>query len=563
MSATEHPNITCTKCSTVVSWRPHCPYCHAYLEFSGNPPWHPDPPTEEPEETLTEPDTGADWSAHDATPPPETLNVDHPEDFSDSGLVSQAEQVTVLPVSTINSLPLEVDEADAIADAALEQMPKVREPSAITLMFRGLRRDPDRHVVGYLAALTVAIILILLFGRISGTTGAAIAAPLFIGWALVSIAIFGTIPDQREFEIAEAEAARLREEEERERARLAREEELRALAEAALLITEAPPLLAKVQDDEAPIEARAPQTVAATVERSAPIQIQEEKHDETACSSCGRMNLTGRSFCAQCGEVLEGSQVAPSVVAISLSDSEQQAEEARKKKIQVSSSWRTPIFAITIAGVVIGALAFAFLGPGAFQLRFGMTRAFQIINQWIDPYSGRAVTIETVVASSTLPGTDAQQIGTSDARTFWASAPSRGYGAGTTLTYTLAQATEIDRMVIFPGIQSAQFDSRALASPKEITLTFDDGTEAKATLASLDLQSDSRQLVQFPQNVTLQIKLTIDSVYPPRGESEDGVGSVAISGTQFLEVPQPPKVFGFQNGVRTPGVPGVSNNSGQ
>ena len=44
MTTHDHPDITCTKCSTVVSWRPHCPHCHAYLEFSGEPPWHPEVP---------------------------------------------------------------------------------------------------------------------------------------------------------------------------------------------------------------------------------------------------------------------------------------------------------------------------------------------------------------------------------------------------------------------------------------------------------------------------------------------------------------------------------------
>lgn len=561
MTSTEHPSITCLKCATVVSWRPHCPYCHAYLEFSGNPPWHPEPPATELPQTEAEP--GADWGIPDGPLPADSIEIEHPEDFGDSGLVTEAVPVTVLPVSTIPALPPEHDESDAIADAAIDQAPRVREPGALTLLLRGLKRDPDRHVVGYLAALTLAIILILLFGRISGTTGAAIAAPLLIGWALVSVAMFGTIPDQREFEIAEAEAARLRELEEAERARLAREEELSALAEAALVVSEMAPPIATVQDDEAPIEPRAPQLVAATVERSTPIQLVDEQRAEIACVSCGRMNLEGRSFCAQCGAIMGDAHVAPSVVPVTTLEAEQQAEEARKKKVQVSNSWRTPIFAFAIVGVVIGALAFAFFGPGAFQLRFGMTRAFQVVNQWIDPYSGKAVTIETVTASSTLPGTDAQEIATSDARTFWASAPSPDYGAGTVLTYTLAQATEIDRMVIFPGIQSSQFDARALASPKDITLTFDDGSKTQATLASLDLESDSRQLVQFPQTVTKQVKLTIDTVYPPRGESNLAVGEVAISGTQFLEVPQPPKVFGFQNGVRTPGVPGVGGSANQ
>lgn len=567
MSTEEHPNILCTKCATVVSWRPHCPHCHAYLEFAGVPPWHPDEPTEavvEVESVELKNELESDLSIPDGPIPPGSPTIEHPEDFGDSGSAEQAHERTVLPVSTISMLPIEHDEADAIADAAVDVVPEPVEPGAVALLSRGLRRDPDRHVTGYLAALTLAIILILVFGLISGPASATIAAPFFIGWALVSVAIFGMIPDQREFEIAEAEEFRRLAEEEAERARLEREAERRMLAEAVLLAAEPVVSAGTVMEDEAPIEARAPQTVNSTIERTAPMRIQVDDNIDQRCEGCGRMNPNNRRFCEQCGLVLGAAPVAPTVVAVSQTEAEKQAEEARKrKKIGVSNSWRTPIFALTIGAVVIGAFAFAFLGPGAFQIRFGMTRAFQVINQWIDPYSGRAVTIETVVASSTLPGTDAQQIATSDARTFWASAPSKDYGVGTVLTYTLGVESEIDRMVIFPGIQSAQFDSRALASPKDITLTFDDGTVTQATLESLDIKTNSRQLVQFPQNVTKQIVLTIDSVYPPRGANAMGVGEVAISGTEFLEVPQPPKVFGFQNGTRNAVIPGVGSDSNQ
>ena len=42
------PDITCTRCGTVVPWGPYCPHCVAYLEFAGDPPWAPDAPVEEP-----------------------------------------------------------------------------------------------------------------------------------------------------------------------------------------------------------------------------------------------------------------------------------------------------------------------------------------------------------------------------------------------------------------------------------------------------------------------------------------------------------------------------------
>jgi len=576
MTIHDHPDITCTKCSTVVSWRPHCPHCHAYLEFSGIPPWHPEDPESLRPVTVSaiEPEV-AEASGIEVTdpesPPIETEPSALPSEVADGPMpvdvVTSAEQaVVVLPAITIPAPALESTETDTPARVESDRSSKssdVSEPGAFTMIARGMRRDPDRAVVGYLAALTLAIILVIVFAALSGPEGARIAAPFIIGWALVSVAIFGTIPEQREFEEQEREAARLAAIEEAERARLAREAEILALRAELERAAEAPPSVGEVQPDEQPIEAREPQTIIPNLEKTAPIDVGTEEVRDLACESCGRLNLHSHRFCEQCGSVLGDAVVAPTVVAISAEEAERAAEEARKKKIQMSSSWRTPIFAFAIVGVVIGALAFAFLGPGAFQIRFGMTRAFQVVNQWIDPYSGKSVTIESVAASSSLPGTDPQQVATADARTFWASASLPDYGTGTILTYTLAQPAEIDRMVIFPGIQSTQFDSRALASPKDITLKFDDGTTSKATLASLDEQANSRQLVSFPQNVTQKIVLTIDSVYPPRGKSDNGFGEVAISGTQFLEVPQAPKVFGFQNGVRTPGIPGVGSGGTQ
>ncbi len=556
MSTQEHPNILCTKCATVVPWQPHCPHCFAYLEFAGVPPWAPEPPVDPQVPGQLENDAEAEaGSADDMMPAADEPVAEEVLEIE----VSAPAPVTVLPVATISMMPVIVEDFDSGTPGIAEDV--TPEPGALALLWRGMRRDTDRFVTGMLAGLTLAIVLILLFGRISGTTGAALASPLLIGWALVSIAIFGIIPDQREFEIAAAEEARRLAAEEAERARLEREAELRRLAEAAL-VAEAQAADPDFDGDDR-IRARAPQTVNATIERTAPLKVTVKEQIDLVCEHCGRLNPSSHRYCEQCGEVLAGLQVAPTVVAMSQQDKEKVAEEDRKRQGRVSSSWRTPIFAFAIGGVVIAALAFAFFGPGAFQLRFGLTRAFQVVNQWIDPYSGKAVTIETVTATSSLPGIEAQALATADARTFWASAPSTTFGAGTVLTYTLAQATEIDRMVIFPGIQSEQFDSRALATPKDITLAFDDGSKMTTTLASVDLAADSRQLVQFPQNVTKTITLTIDTVYPPRGAVTFDVGEVAISGTQFLEVPQAPKVFGFQNGTRTPGIPGVGSSTTQ
>ena len=59
------------------------------------------------------------------------------------------------------------------------------------------------------------------------------------------------------------------------------------------------------------------------------------------------------------------------------------------------------------------------------------------------------------------------------------------------------------------------------------------------------------------------MKLTINTVFPPRGQPADGVGSVALSGSQFLESPAAPQFFGVQDGVRAPALPGTGQTQTQ
>jgi hypothetical protein len=146
-------------------------------------------------------------------------------------------------------------------------------------------------------------------------------------------------------------------------------------------------------------------------------------------------------------------------------------------------------------------------------------------------------------------------------RTFWASDTSPGFGIGTVLTYNLADASPINRMVIYPGIQGPQFDSRALATPKQITLTFDDGTSITTVLLPVDDERALTQLVEFPAVGTQTVEMTIDTVYPPRGALEGDLGEVAISGTTFLKLPPPPPLFGIQPGVREPKLPGLRGST--
>jgi hypothetical protein len=263
--------------------------------------------------------------------------------------------------------------------------------------------------------------------------------------------------------------------------------------------------------------------------------------------------------------VLTGAQVAPNVIAYSLVDDDDADDspvtpdgKRKQRRRRITGSWQNAIVALTILGVVIGAFLFAFFGPGALRVQFGMVQVFQIINQWIDPYTGTSAVVSNVSASSSLMGTSDTNLKDADSRTFWASAALPDYGSGTTLTFTFEEPTLINRMVIYPGVQNLQFDRRALATPRDFTLTFDNGSSVAGTLNELTSSDQVRQLVKFPDVSTKTVVLTINSVYPPIERTDDNVGEVALSGVDFLKVPQPPAVFRFQQGSRVPTLPGMN-----
>jgi hypothetical protein len=212
--------------------------------------------------------------------------------------------------------------------------------------------------------------------------------------------------------------------------------------------------------------------------------------------------------------------------------------------------------------IVLSTLLIAFFGPGALQLRGGITRVYQQISQWLDPFTGDEQAIELVTASSSLPGTDPNLMAGADVRTFWASNSEPGFGIGTTITFELADSSVIDRMIIFPGIQGPQFDTRALATPREITLTFDDLSSKTVELAVVDDTQSLRQLVEFDPVATQTVTMTIDTVYPPRDASSGDIGEVAISGIEFLKIPAAPPLIGVQQGMREPKLPGLPGSVG-
>jgi hypothetical protein len=557
------PDITCTKCSTVVPWGPHCPHCRAYLEFSGIPPWHPTDPEEHVPVAAQTSDEIGDGAEPDEVAQPEGVavdgdvdsveivdvshdaSVDMPvvEDVADDGDVYQAMTESILIAEAITGAPA--------AKHGRPTEPLVpRPPGPWRLLFRGWRRQPQRNLVASVFAVMVALLVVALLAAVSGSHAAWISAPLFVIWALVAVATYGTIPDERE-----------RGEEP--------EPEEEAIAEPMAVtedIDEEPELILAVVEDEDRIRSREPQLVAATVEKSKPMLSATSINRDVACDQCGHLNLRGASYCASCVAVLPGAQVAPDVIAYSLVDGDDADDgsltadgKRKQRRRRITGSWRNAIVALTLIGIVVGAFVFAFFGPGAMRVQFGMVQAFQLINQWIDPYTGSTATVNNVTASSSLMGTSDSNLKDADSRTFWASAALPNYGSGTSLTFTFDEPSFINRMVIYPGVQNLQFDRRALATPRDFTLTFDNGSSVAGTLNELSSSDEVRQLVKFPDVLTKTVVVKINSVYAPLERNNDNVGEVAVSGVDFLKVPQAPAVFRFQQGSRIPGLPGMNS----
>ena len=544
------PDITCTRCGTVVPWGPYCPHCVAYLEFAGDPPWAPDAPLEEPpvlpvvaEPIAAEPIATGPIVAEAVEP---TVTV--------APLVS-APDLHSISVRTETELPI----AEGSHRLESERAPSEPEHEQIARPANQLPEIPPRITVettmppvpprqqeparipwyrptrsqrrGYIAAAVLSGLVVLSIAVLAGWSTLFVTIPVIMGWALVSgLLFFVEHPHEDEHDEEHVEE----DEEEHD--------------EVPLVV-------------EGGLEARAPQQVETVAVKPRAATITRATMGDTPCPSCGKPNGATRSYCDWCGGVMAGATLAPSTQSYGpVAEDEEKAGRSKRRRGRgrsPSRSWRNPLLSGGILLIVVSAVLIAFFGPGALQLRGGITRVYQQISQWIDPFTGTEQPIVKVTASSTLPGTSPDLIAGSDVRTFWASSAEPGFGIGTTLTFELSDSSEINRMIIFPGIQGPQFDTRALATPREITLTFDDGTSKTVELESVEEQSALRQLVEFDPVSTQKVILTIKTVYPPRDASEGDVGEVAISGTEFLKVPAAPPVIGIQQGMREPKLPGM------
>ncbi len=543
------PDITCTRCGTVVPWGPYCPHCVAYLEFAGDPPWAPDAPVEEPpaqpptdipnESASIDSITAAGTSSAPAGEREESMMVS-----SESGsppipetgpLPPASEPVlseTVEPDPAIGEVSFQAAAAPAETLEA-DARPASRQPEGLPRIPWNRPTRSQRR--GYIAAASLSGVVVAAIALLAGWSTLFVTIPVIMGWALVSGLLFFVEHEHEE----EHEEGHEKEHEE------GHEEK---------------------HEEEGGLEARAPQVVEAVAVQPRSSIVTRATLGDTPCPTCGKPNGATRSYCDWCGGIMTGATLAPSTQTHTPAKDDDETEGSSKRgkggRRAPNRSWRNPLMAGGVVLIVLSTLLIAFFGPGALQLRGGITRVYQQISQWLDPFTGDRQTIELVTASSTLPGTDPNLIAGSDVRTFWASDSAPGFGIGTTITYELADSSVLNRMVIFPGIQGPQFDTRALATPKEITLTFDDLSSETVELAVVDDTQSLRQLVEFDPVATQSVTLTINTVYPPRDASKGDFGEVAISGTEFLKVPAAPPLIGVQQGMREPKLPGMPGSVG-
>ncbi len=542
MTISMHPDITCTRCGTVVPWGPYCPHCVAYLEFAGEPPWAPDVPDAEAQAPVLIEEPLAELAALGELI---RLGSEPSEDIEPSvmDLESGAEPVEPAPTALIPEVSREA--AGPAGGSPVSPSLPLGEGQESAHDSSGPRRIPwyrptPEQRRGYVASGVLSGFIVLVIAVVAGWSTLFVTIPVIMGWALASGWLF----------FVEDEHAEDHQDHEEETSEEVAPEEVASQ---------------EVAPAEAGgLEARAPQLVDAVVVNPHGSTISRATTGNTPCPTCGNPNGAIRRYCDWCGGVMEGATLSPSTVAaLGASEDDGKPEKGKKRKGRrsPSRSWRQALLAGGVGLVLISTLLVAFFGPGALRFRGGITTVYQQISQWLNPFTGQVQAIDTVTSTSTLPGMSPDLAAGGDVRTFWASDTSPGFGIGTVLTYNLADASPINRMVIYPGIQGPQFDSRALATPKQITLTFDDGTSITTVLLPVDDERALTQLVEFPAVGTQTVTMTIDSVYPPRGALEGDLGEVAISGTTFIKLPPPPPLFGIQQGVREPKLPGLRGST--
>jgi hypothetical protein len=289
--------------------------------------------------------------------------------------------------------------------------------------------------------------------------------------------------------------------------------------------------------------AELPQRVVPPARATVALGADAEGTGDLECPRCLAMNEEGQAYCRECGAVLPGAILTPNQEPVPEPGRDPNRQHGKKRGQDPKKPPRKHDYvawAVT-AGVIliIAGVVFAIWGPYSGTVARYLRLAYQNIVEFINPYEGTQAQVTSVEASSSLAGVLPGSLIDGQSTVFWASAPSKEFGKGSVLTFTFKDVSDIDRIVITPGIQNGQLSMNALATPATMTLNFDDGTKASFALDEVTPSGANRQVFRFDNQHTGKVTLTIDSVYPPEFASANSgtSGEVAISEVTFLKTP--------------------------
>ena len=231
---------------------------------------------------------------------------------------------------------------------------------------------------------------------------------------------------------------------------------------------------------------------------------------------------------------------------------------------------------------------------------------------FIFPAIGDPVPIKSVSASTEGFGTPATDVIGNDLKVFWSSAPLTEFGKGSSITIKFYEPVEVDRVVFSPGIQNGILAPNALGTPRDIEINLNPGSPVANSLDPSDSSSptptattsssptptisasptptisasptptisasptpvlervthnielglindkrDFTQWVDFPVVMANEIRITVNTVYPPsfddRYRGSSTTGQVAISNISIFAKLN--FLFTFFNSGTQPGVP--------
>ena len=499
-------SITCQRCGTVTPWSPYCPTDGAYLEIFGTPPWHPGGPPQP--DALDRDGAGMPAGAQvdmdgdgapDDLPPikPEAAGPTHPMKDAIAAAQKEAEaRARAAEPDADASAGTTVTASAPPAPAA--PAPAVKPQVLPSLADRQIRRDLPWGL------------------RWTRHCAEGCCDPRPHWWQLRrSVCCWASkrwpLPPLPEI--------------------IAVPEDDYVAPTAAMYVPGFEPI------------AELPQRVTPPVRATVAIGAEAESSGTLECTRCHAMNEEGMAFCRECGSVLPGAILAPNQEPVPEPGRDPNRQRGSKKSKDPKAPPRKHDYvawAVT-AGVIliIAAVVFAIWGPYSDTIARYIRLGYQNVVEFVNPYEGATIQVVDVTASSSLPGVVPGALIDGQSTVFWASAPSKAFGTGSVLTFTFASASDIDRIIVSPGIQNGQLSMNALATPAKIRLTFDNGHYAEFDVDPVEPSSANRQVFRFSSQNTTKVVLTIESVYPPEfAMANQGTsGEVALSEVSFLHTP--------------------------